>query len=94
MRRGSKVGMIKAAIPLVGVIKLDGDAEGGAPSPRRIELPADAPKPSRGRARSPKVAEVGSGRAPAVPPAAEGDPAKKRTRRGGRGRGRGKPKAE
>ena len=77
IRRGSRTGMVKAAIPLVGVISLDDDAP---------QAPAvEEKQPSRGRGRGPK-AEVG-----ATPRASETDAPTKPRRP--RGRGRGKPKA-
>ena len=82
-RRGTRSGMIKAAVPLVGVISLDDDA----PARRGGETPGEpaAEKAPRGRGRAPK---------PESAPVADGAaPAKKRSRRGGRGRGKGKPKS-
>jgi hypothetical protein len=77
-RRGTRMGMTKAAVPLVGVISLDDEKP-------KAEKADEAAKPAgRGRGRGAKPAEKSA--APATDAAAA--PAKKRSRRGGRGRGK------
>jgi hypothetical protein len=85
IRRGSRVGMVKTAIPLVGVISLDGETPSRREvEPVKVDEVVKAPSNGRGRGRASK---------PEVALAGDAAPVKKPARRRG-GRGRGKPKTD